>query len=385
MVARPSAIVATIRAGMRVAVIHDKLVQLGGAERVARQMLHVWPGADLYTSAFDPELARSAGFGDVRSTFLQRLPLSPDGTRWLLPLYDRAFRSLDLEEYDLVVSSSAMFAKSVRTNGTPHVCYCHTPIVYLWHLRETHMRELPYPLPVRAAASATVPWLRRLDRRAAAQVDVFVANSNAVAQRIRRYYGREAEVVHPPVDLTPFDTDHEREDYLLVVARLFPYKRVDLAIEAANRLGVHLKIVGDGSDRRRLEARAGTTVEFVGWANDATKAKLFGSARALLVPQEEDFGMVMVESLASGTPVVAYREGGALEIVEDGVTGVFFDRQTPEDLVAAILRLDRLALDRDALRERAGEFSPERFDAAMREVADRALGRPSAAHAMAAR
>jgi glycosyltransferase involved in cell wall biosynthesis len=370
---------------MRVAIVHDKLVQLGGAERVAREMLNVWPDADLYTSAFDPELARSAGFGDVRSTFLQRLPLSPAGTRWLLPLYDRAFRSLDLGGYDLIVSSSAMFAKSVRTNGTPHICYCHTPIVYLWHLRETHMRELPYPLPVRAAASATVPWLRRLDRRAAAGVDVFVANSNAVAERIRRYYGRQAEVVHPPVDLSPFATDHEREDYLLVVARLFPYKRVDLAIEAANRLGVRLKIVGDGSDRRRLEALAGDTVEFSGWVDDDAKARIFGSARALLVPQEEDFGMVMVESLASGTPVVAFREGGALEIVEDGVTGVFFDRQTPEDLIAAIGRLEELPLDREVLSQRAAEFCPERFDSAMREVADRVLDRPALAHAMAAR
>jgi glycosyltransferase involved in cell wall biosynthesis len=372
-------------AGMRVAVVHDKLVQLGGAERVAREMLEVWPGANLYTSAFDPELAKSAGFGQVRSTFLQRLPLSPDGTRWLLPLYDRAFRSLDLSDFDLVVSSSAMFAKSVRTNGTPHICYCHTPIVYLWHLRESHMRELPYPLPVRAAASATVPWLRRLDRRAAAGVDVFIANSEAVAGRIRRYYGRDAEVIHPPVDLTPFCTDHEREDYLLVVARLFPYKRVDLAIEAANRLGVRLKIVGDGSDRPRLEAMAGDTIEFVGWADDAAKAKLFGAARALLVPQEEDFGMVMVEALASGTPVVAFREGGALEIIEEGATGVFFDRQTPEDLIAAIGRLESFELDRQAMRERADEFSPERFDAAMRDVADRVLGRPSAAYAMAAR
>ena len=204
-------------------------------------------------------------------------------------------------------------------------------------------------------------------------MDVFVANSNAVAERIRRYYGRDAEVIHPPVDLTPFSTDQEREDYLLVVARLFPYKRVDLAIEAANRLGVRLKIVGDGSDRPRLEAMAGDTIEFIGWADDAAKAKLFGAARALLVPQEEDFGMVMVEALASGTPVVAFREGGALEIIEEGTTGVFFDRQTPEDLIAAIGRLEGFGLDRDALCERASEFSPERFDAAMRDVADRVV------------
>ncbi len=190
--------------------------------------------------------------------------------------------------------------------------------------------------------------------------------------RIRRYYGRDSEVVHPPVDIAPFAADLPREDYLLVVARLFPYKRVDLAIEAANRPAMRLKVVGEGSDRRRLEALAGDTVEFVGWADDAEKARLYGSAQALLMPQEEDFGMVMVEALASGTPVVALRAGGALDIVEDGETGVFFDRQTPEDLRAAIERLERLDLDRGRLRERARDFSPERFDAAMRSVAERA-------------
>ncbi len=358
---------------MRVAIVHDKLVQLGGAERVALRMRNVWPDADFYTSAFDPELAQSAGFGEVRATFLQRLPLSAEGTRWALPLYDHAFRRLDLDGYDLVVSSAAMFAKSVQTGTAPHVCYCHTPIVYLWHLRETHMRELPYPLPVRAAAAATVPWLRRLDRRAAAGVDVFVANSTAVSERIRRYYGRESEVVHPPVDPAPFAADHAREDYLLVVARLFPYKRVDVAIEAANRAGAHLKVVGEGSDRARLETLAGDTVEFVGWADDEQKARLFGSARALLVPQEEDFGMVMVEALAAGTPVVALRAGGALDIVEDGVTGLLFDRQTPDDLLAAIGRLDGADFDRDVLRARARDFSPERFDAELRAVGERAL------------
>jgi glycosyltransferase involved in cell wall biosynthesis len=360
---------------MRVAIVHDKLVQLGGAERVALRMRSVWPEADFYTSAFDPQLAEVAGFGEVRSTFLQRLPLSATGTRWMLPLYDRAFRNLDLSGYDLVVSSAAMFAKSVRTGDTPHLCYCHTPIVYLWHLRDTHMRELPYPLPVRAAASATVPWLRRLDRRAAAGVDAFIANSTAVAERIRRYYGRESEVVHPPVDAAPFAADRPREDYLLVVARLFPYKRVDVAIEAANRTGTHLKVVGEGSDRARLEGLAGDNVEFVGWADDDEKARLYGSARALLVPQEEDFGMVMVEALASGTPVVALRAGGALDIIEDGVTGLLFDRQTPQDLVSAIGRLEGADFNRADLRARALQFSTERFDTSIRAVGERLLSR----------
>lgn len=358
---------------MRVAIVHDKLVQMGGAERVARRMLRLWPHADFYTSAFDPELAAREGFGDVHATFLQRLPARAEQTRWMLPLYDRAFRSLDLGGYDLLVSSAAMFAKSAHSPTAPHVCYCHTPVVYLWHLRDSHFRELPYRAGVRLAASATVPWLRRADRRAAAAVDVFVANSNAVAERIRRYYGRESLVVHPPVDVSAFAADPPADDYFVVVARLYPYKRVDLAIEACAQVGVRLKVLGDGGDRKRLEALAGETVEFLGWVDDDRKAEVIGAARALLAPQLEDFGIAMVEALAAGTPVIALQAGGALDIIDDGETGLLFAEQTTASLVEAIRRLDSASLDPALLRERAARFVPERFDAAMRDVAARAL------------
>ncbi len=369
---------------MRIAIVHDKLVQFGGAERVVRDMRRIWPDADLYTSAFDPDLVRREGLGEVRATFLQRMPGGVEQSRWLMPFYDLAFRSLDLDGYDLVLSSSAMFAKSVRSKAAPHLCYCHIPVRYLWEYRDSHIGELPHPAPVRLAASLTVPWLRRRDLRAVAGVDMFVANSHAIADQIRRHYGREAEVVPPGVDSTPFAGAHERGDYLLLVARLYPYKRVDLAIEAANRLGVPLKIVGEGSDRPRLEQLAGDTVEFLGWVVEEDKPALFGSARALLAPQIEDFGIVMVEALAAGTPVVALNRGGAVDILSDGETGVLFSRQTADELVDAIGRLERESFDREVLRARARAFSPERFQASIRELAERALaagktGKPVAA------
>jgi len=203
-----------------------------------------------------------------------------------------------------------------------------------------------------------------------------VANSNAVSERIRRYYGRDSLVVHPPVDVGRFAADRPSEDYFVVVARLYPYKRVDLAIEACARLGIRLKVLGEGGDRKRLEALAGETVEFLGWVDDDRKAEVIGAARALIAPQLEDFGIAMVEALAAGTPVIALNAGGALDIVDDGEPGLLFAEQTTASLVEAIRRLDTAGLDPGLLRERAARFIPERFDTAMRDVAARARARP---------
>jgi glycosyltransferase involved in cell wall biosynthesis len=368
---------------MRVAIVHDKLMQFGGAERVVLALRRIWPDADLYTSVYDRGLARRLGLEPVRPTYLQRLPAAEDHAhRFFLPLYDGAFRRLRLDDYDVVISSSAMWAKSVRTPpDTPHVCYCHTPIRYLWEDSSSHVAELPYPAPIRAGVAAIVPLLRRADLRAARGVDVFVANSTHVAGLIERYYGREAEVIHPPVDVGGYRADLGRGDYLLIVARLFPYKRVDVAIETCGRLGVPLKVVGDGSDRPRLEALAGPQVEFLGWVEESEKPKLFGEARALIAPQVEDFGIVMVEALAAGTPVVALAAGGALDIVEDGETGVLFEGQNAESLTAAIARSDEIDWDRAGLRAAAGRFSEERFASAMRGCVEAAAQRPASAAA----
>ncbi len=359
---------------MRVAIVHDKLWQFGGSERVALAMRKVWPSADLYTSTYDPQIVARHGFGSVQATFLQRAPLLDRSNHYFLPCYDRAFRALDLSGYDLVVSSSAMFAKSVRPpEGVPHLCYCHTPVRFLWDLRDSAVSELPRSAPVRGLVAAAAHWLRRVDLRAADRVTSFVANSGHVAERIRRYYGREAGVIHPPVEVGRLHRDFEQKEYVLALARLFPYKRVDVVIEACNRLGLPLIVVGEGTDRKRLEALAGPTIDFRGWVSEAEKEELVGSARVLVAPQIEDFGIATVEAIASGTPVLALRAGGALDIVEDGVNGKFFDEQSSEALAAALESFDPAAYDVARLRASVAQFEASRFEFELRNEGERLL------------
>jgi len=357
---------------LRVALVHDKIWQLGGSERVVLALRDVWPDADIFTSAFNPRLVQEHGFGDVRSTFLQRVPRLHRAHHYFLPFYELAFRGLRLQGYDVVISSSSMFSKCVRPRDAPHVCYCHTPIRLLW-ADDATVAELPNSLPTKLAVRAMIPWLRQVDRRAADRVDRFVANSSFVSQRIRDCYGRDSTVIYPPVDIEAFAGEHPRGDYLVVVARLFPYKRVDTVIEACNALRTPLVVVGEGPDRARLEALAGPTVQFEGWVEQGEVPALVGGARALVAPQLEDFGIAMVEAAAAGTPVLAYGEGGAREIVDAGVSGLFFEKQTVDALVGAIRALDSYRFDRAAMRTRAQRFSRERFAGEMRALVEAAV------------
>lgn len=361
---------------MKVALVHDHLVQDGGAERVLRVLMRMWPDAPVYTLVFDrkkmgPEFAAK----DIRTSYLQKLPGSRRFYKGLLPLIPGAFRRFDLSGYDLVVSSASGFAKGVRTGDAPHVCYCHTPIRYIWSDSERYIRELPYPGPVKWLIKLIRPRLRRADLKGADGVDAFVANSRHVAARIKRYYERESTVIYPPVDISRFMPSDTRGGYFLIATRLEPYKRVDLAIEAANRLKLTLKIMGGGTDESRLRKLAGPTVEFLGRVSDDERTKLFAEADALLNPQEEDFGITTVESLASGVPVIAFAVGGAAEILEDGKTGILFREQNAESLAAALDGFDRTRFDSQALRARAGEFSEERFAKELRESTARAQQR----------
>jgi glycosyltransferase involved in cell wall biosynthesis len=278
---------------------------------------------------------------------------------------DTAWRRFDLRGFDLIVSSNHACAKNVRVPpGVPHVCYCHTPMRYAWDVEFMAGERLS--APQRAAFKLMTPYLRRTDRRGAEHVDRFAANSNFVAERIARYYGRQATVVHPPVDVGRFE-ERARETapdapYLLF-GRLVPYKKADVAVEACARLGRPLRIAGDGRDMERLrELAAGSPqIEFLGKVPDADVPDLFATSRALLFPGLEDFGIVPVEAQAAGLPVVAYGVGGARDSVLDGVTGVLYSDQSPSGLAAAIERFEALELDDRALREHARGFAPERF------------------------
>ena len=350
----------------KVALVHDHLVQDGGAEQVVRALLRAYPEAPLYTLVYDPakmapdfnKLAK----GRVRTSSWQNHRWAVKHYKWLLPRIDAAFRKFDLSGYDVVISSSSGWAKSVRTGPrTLHVCYCHTPIRYIWSSADSYIAETGYPAPLKWLFKKMLGSFRRQDLRAARGVDEFIANSAYVAARIKKYYDRPATVVNPPVNLSQFAPSRRKSGYYFVASRLVPYKRIDLAIAAANKLKRPLKIMGGGVDRERLERLAGPTVEFTGRVADSRRKKLFAEARAVLNPQEEDFGITMVEALASGTPVIAYDRGGASEILEQGKYGVLFAPQNAKALAGAIRRFERREFSPRVLRSRSKDFSETKF------------------------
>jgi glycosyltransferase involved in cell wall biosynthesis len=340
---------------LRVAIVHDFLNQHGGAENVVALFAEMFPGAPIYTSVYDakrmPHRWRAL---DIRTSFMQRISPRLHIAKTLFPLYPFAFESFDLSEYDLVLSSTTAFAKGVITRPhTCHVCYCNTPSRFLWTTRE-YLRYESLP----SAVKAVIPWmatpLRVWDYTAAQRVDFFIAGSYNAARRIRKYYRRESDVLQPPIDVAAFRLAESPSDYYLVLSRLQPYKRIDLAVEACTRLGVPLHVIGDGPDRARLERLAGPSVRFFGRVSDAEVRDQLASCRALLFPGEEDFGLTPLEAQASGRPVIAYGAGGALETVRDGKTGVHFRPQTAEALSRVLSsfedRFDPAAIRRHACR-----------------------------------
>jgi glycosyltransferase involved in cell wall biosynthesis len=358
--------------GIRVALVHDWLTGMRGGERCLEVFCELFPDADLFTllhvpGSVSPVIERRR----IVTSFVQRLPRAAERYRYYLPLFPAAMRAFDFSGYDLVLSSSHAVAKAARQRaGALHVCYCFTPMRYVWDLYDDYFgarapRALRLAMPPAAAA------LRRWDRRTAARPDHVVAISHFVAARVRRAWGRAADVIHPPVDTARYAiADDAPGDYYLVVSALVPYKRVDLAVAAATRLGRRLLVVGTGPEARRLATHAGPGVEFLGWRSDAEIAELYARCRAVLFPSLEDFGIVPLEAMASGRPVIAYGAGGATETVVDlrdpghaPPTGVFFAAQTVEALVEAMATLEASLprFEPKALRARAEAFDRPLF------------------------
>jgi glycosyltransferase involved in cell wall biosynthesis len=349
-----------------VAIVHDYLNQHGGAERVVLELAAIWPQAPIYTSLYRPrstlpEFQRL----DVRTSWLDRVPV--DGAfRSLAPLYPAAFRSLGTFEQDLVISSSSGWAHGVRTApGSTHLVYCYTPARWLYRPGEYlgHSTGQALLAPFKGA-------LRRWDRAAALRADAYVAISETVRDRIQAAYGIDALVVYPPVDVERF-TPRPRGERLLVVSRLLPYKRVGLAVDAATRAGIGLDVVGTGPSLDDLRRRAGPTVTFHGRLDDAGVTELMEGCRALCLPGIEDFGIVPVEANAAGKPVVAFAGGGALETVQEGVTGAFFAEPTREGLLAALTRADALETRPEEIARAARRFSRDAFRAGLLDAIER--------------
>jgi len=364
---------------MRVALVHDYLIRFGGAERVLLNLRKIFPQADVFTLLYNKE-KMGKYFPDVkiRTSFLQSLPLARKYHRFLAPFIPAAVESLDLREYDLVISSASAFIKGlVLRPKTIHICYCHNPTRFLWDYGPAYNGGSSFLRKI------LCHYLRLWDRAAANRVDYFLANSKHTAQRIRKYYGREAKIIYPPVQKTArvafSDTsllrqgvvrkDNPLNEYFLIVSQLTPYKRIDLAIDAFNKLELPLVIIGQGRDRKRLEKMAYSNIKFLGWQSDGVIKEYFQNCAAFIFPGEDDFGIAPVEAMSYGRPVLAYRQGGATETILEGITGEFFDDPAAESFADGLRRL-RLNLKNYSplvIRKRAELFSPERFEKSIKE------------------
>jgi len=350
---------------MKPALVHDWLNQIGGAEDVQAQLVSCYPDAPVFTSIYGREIMPDAlRAWDIRSTWMDRLPGIHRHHQRYLPLYPLAWQGVDVSEYDVVLSNKSGFCHGVRTGAALHVCYCLAPTRYIWELDGYLARE-GFGASTRLAARLVARLFRGWDYAAAQRVDRFIAISTEIQARIRRYYHRESEIIFPPVDAARFQPVPDPGDYYLVLSRLIPYKRIDLAVRACTALGLPLLVGGSGRDRARLEALAGPTVRFLGYVPDADLPNLFARCRAFLFPGLEDFGITPLQAMAAGRPVIAYRGGGALDTVIPGATGEFFDEPTVESLIAALQAFDPAAYSPDALRAHALRFDAPVFRAAI--------------------
>jgi glycosyltransferase involved in cell wall biosynthesis len=347
---------------MRVALVHDWLNQMGGAERMLLAMARMFPDAPIFTAIYDPASVDPAFRSlDIRTSFMQRFPFVKRRHQPFLPFYPLAFEQFDLSAYDLVISDSSAFAKGVITRPDAlHINYCHTPMRYAWGFENYVSRERVGGFS-RIALAPIMNWLRMWDVTTAARVDYFIANSPAVAARIAKYYRRESVYIPPPVDTSRFTVSRTHGDYFLIISRLIPYKRIDLAVEAFTKIGAPLRIIGSGRDEKALRAMAGKNITFLGRLNDQEAREQLAGCRAFIFPGEEDFGIAPVEAQAAGKPVIAYGAGGALATVLLGRTGIFFDQQTPQALANAVTSFRDEMFDPETIRRHAEEFDTSRF------------------------
>ncbi|MDO8584476.1 MAG: glycosyltransferase [bacterium] len=360
---------------MKVALVHDYLVQDGGAERVLLALHELFPEAPVYTLFFDPEhLPEAYRRLDVRPSTLNARWFSPKHYQWYLPFMAQAVEEMDFSGFDVVVSSSSSFAKGVITPAqATHICYCHTPTRFLWEERSHYVADLPYPTIVKRFLPRFLHRLRQWDRMAAERPDKFVTNSRTSRERIRRYYQRDAAVIHPPVDIDKIGLSADPGSYWLAGGRLVAYKRFDMIVQAFAKLNMPLKIFGEGPEMPKLRALAGPRTEFVGRVDDSTKIQLLSHAIGFLYPQVEDFGITAIEAMAAGKPVLAFGRGGATETVIHGVTGMHFGEQCWEDIGNAVLRWDGSRFDPAVIRRHAEQFSKQRFHEQMKQFVDQAV------------
>lgn len=360
---------------MKLAIVHDYLNQYGGAERVIETLHELYPDVPIYTSIYTPNtMPASFKEMDIRTSFMQKLPFLEKFFKYYLLLYPRAIESLDLSGYDVILSSSSAFAKGVRTEkGALHICYCYTPTRFVWDYENYVKKEKLLKLVAKVLQLA-IKRLRKWDLETVSRIDFFIAISNNIKEKIKKFYNRDSDVIYPPVNISMFDIQKGVDDYFLIVSRLNSYKNIDLVIRAFNLVDLKLKIVGVGPFRKTLEQLAkSSNIEFLGKVTDEELIKLYGRCRALIFPGEEDFGITPLEAQASGRSVVAYAKGGSLETIIDGKTGVLFKENDPRSLLEAIEQFIEIEdrFDKKIIRENALRFSAEIFKEKIKTFIDK--------------
>lgn len=346
-----------------IALAHDHLFQVGGAEQVLASLHRIFPQVKIYTLINNPRITKDLLNPDlVVSSSLQKIPGINHWFKYFLVFMPRVWEATDLSDYDLVISSSSAFVKGVKIGAnSKHICYCHAPTRYLWDNQEEYLGNLPEGKLLKKLLPKVLSGLQTWDYNQAQQVDYFIANSKFIAEKIFRHYHRRSTVIYPPIKVSNFKISNKTEDYFLIVSRLRPYKKVDLAIKAFNNLKLPLKIIGSGSEYHYLKKIAQSNIEFLGEVDNQTRNDYLAKCRAFIYPQIEDFGITAVEAMASGRPVIAYAKGGALETVVEGVSGAFFYEQTWESLAHKILRLDDSIFNPYKIREHAWQFDEAVF------------------------
>ncbi|MDP4001830.1 MAG: glycosyltransferase [bacterium] len=349
---------------MRIAFVHEYLNQFGGAERMLAVLAEMFPTAPIYTLLYDEKATRGLFKGrDIKTSFLQKFPGAVSHHEWYPLLMPMAIEQFDFSAFDVVISISASFAKGIITKPTTrHICYCLTPPRFLWDNSQKFSKDFGFPFLIRFASQPLISYLRMWDRSASDRIDEFWRISDFVGKRIQKYYHQSSELIYPPVDVSAFLMATELpEDYFIMAGRLVSYKKFDVAIKAFNELKLPLKIIGIGPEIANLKRLANKNIEFLGQVDDKELASRYREAKALIFPQEEDFGIVPLEAMASGRPVIAYRGGGAGETVIENETGIFFDTQTPQAIIEAVKKFDSNKFSPARCRARAEEFSTEVF------------------------
>ncbi len=347
---------------LKIAIVCDWLTSSGGAEKVILSMHRMFPNAPIYTALYNQE--RVKGFEDAKiiTSYLQKIPGASKKHQLLISQMPRAFESFNLDQYDIVLSSSHACAKGVITNpATMHICYCHSPMRYAWENSINYVKEYSINPIVKKIAPWMIHKLRLWDRVSAERVDHFLTNSNYVKKRIFKYYRKRATVIYPFVNTEKFTPSDNRGDYYLAVGRLTPYKKFDLIVDSFSKSGKSLKIAGTGVAEKDLKNKAGDNIDFLGYVSDNQLTNLYQQAKALIFPQIEDFGIIPLEAMACGCPVIAYGKGGALETVKEGVTGIFFDQQSSSSLTKAIQEFEKHKFNHRIIRKHAEKFSESVF------------------------